>query len=75
MGEKKIVQISLAHIVTKSVGPAARCSKAIEEARLVERKVCFASDVGNQLGRGRRDDRLLSKGRLPPLTTSEQEFL
>ena len=27
---------------------AARCSKANKEARLVERKVCFISDVGNQ---------------------------
>ena len=31
--------------------PATRCSKATEEARLVERKVCFILDAGN-LGRG-----------------------
>ena len=29
------------------VGPAARCSKASKEARLVERKACFILEAGN----------------------------
>ena len=29
------------------VGPAAHCSKAHKEAKLVEKKVCFISDAGN----------------------------
>ena len=47
---------------TQKWGRAARRSKANKEARLVERKVCFVSDAGNQSGEGG----LLSKGRLPP---------
>ena len=42
-------------------GPAARCSKGNEEARLVERKVCFISDASIWCGEGGRH---LSKGRL-----------
>ena len=32
-------------------GQAAHCSKANKEARLVEKKVCFILDTGNQGGR------------------------
>ena len=46
-------------------GPAAHHSKAIKEARLVERKACFILDAGNQ-GWGVGEVGLLSKGRLPP---------
>ena len=37
-------------------GPAAHCSKANKETRLVERKVCFILDAGNE-GAGRMDSR------------------
>ena len=42
-------------------GPAARCSKANKEARLVERKVCFILEAGSWGAGGG----LVSKGRLP----------
>lgn len=63
------------HVVSKSVSKSgSRCSelKPNKEARSVERKVGFFSDVCNQ-----REGRLLSKGQLIllPLTSSEQELL
>ena len=48
------------NVTERSVGPAARCSKANKQARLVEREVCFISDAGHW-GRG-EDGRHLSKG-------------
>ena len=53
-------------------GLAAHCSKANKEARLVERKVCFILEAGNQQGR-ELDSRL--KASCPPLTTNGQELL
>ena len=51
---------------------AARCSKANKEARLVERKVCFILDVGNQ----RRWSALLPKTTpFPAVTISGQDLL
>ena len=48
------------------------CSEASEEARLLERSVCFILDAHN--GRGQRgEDRFLSKGWLPPHFTTNQE--
>ena len=46
------------------VGLAACCSKADEQARLVEREVCFTSDAGSWEEEGVRH---LFKGQLPPL--------
>ena len=34
------------------MGLGTHCSKANKQARLVERKVCFISDAGNQAGMG-----------------------
>ena len=50
-------------------GLAANCSKAIKEARLVERGISFILDASNQKEGGR-----LSKGQLP-VTDSGQELL
>ena len=63
------------HVASKSVSKSGfRCSllKPNKEARSVERKVGFFSDICNQ-----REGRLLSKGQLIllPLTSSEQELL
>ena len=48
-------------ILSPNPGPAARLSKAIKEARLVERKVCFILDAGKGWGSGARH---LSKDQL-----------
>ena len=58
-------------IVTESEGPAALCSEANEEARLVERKVCFISEACNP--EGGVDS--CPKADSHPLTTSGQELL
>ena len=56
-------------------GPAARHSKAIKEARLVERKVCFILDVNNR-GGGVGEGRLLSKGWPPaPDNQGTRDFI
>ena len=53
-------------------GLAAHCSKANKEARLVERKVCFILEAGNQ--GGRELDSCL-KASCPSPTTNGQELL
>ena len=47
-------------------GLAAHCSKANKEARLVERKVCFILEAGNQWDR--ELDSCLKASCLPPTT-------
>ena len=47
---KGVVSVSHCGGVTESEGPAARRSKANEEPRLVERKVCFILEAGDQGG-------------------------
>ena len=64
--------------VTESGCPAACCSKAsTKEARLMERKVCFILDAGNQ-GRGQEEQTPVQRPIPPthhPMTTSGQELL
>ena len=48
------------------------CLEASEEARLLERRVCFILDANNGRGQG-EEGRCLSKGQLPPHFTTSQE--
>ena len=52
LGHIGVLQQRAGSSVTESGGLAAHCSKANEEAGLVERKVCFILDAGNG-GEGR----------------------
>ena len=48
------------------------CLEASEEARLLERSLCFILDANNGRGQG-VEGRCLFKGRLPPHFTTDQE--
>ena len=59
----------------QKLGLAAHCSKANEEARLVERKVCFISSAGNFGWRWMPVQRLTPTSPSPKLTRSGEELL
>ena len=60
------------NVLMLQVVPATHCSKAIKEARLVERKFCFILEASNW--GGERMD-LCPKATSPPLTISVQDLL
>ena len=61
----------IASIVTEGGGPAACCSTANKEARLVEMEVCCILDASNGFGRGAGS---CPKADSPQITLSEQEL-
>jgi len=61
----------IASIVTEGGGPAACCSTANKEARLVEMKVCCILDASNGFGGGADS---CPKADSPQITISEQEL-